>query len=352
MYILHHTKCIGMAVFMRADLEKIKEQFTADVDGKKFTRASLEQIHSKYVGRKGLITDATARLKEIPKEEKPQAGKILNEVKNFIEEKLRAIRNEVENSETPSGEAVDHTLPERKSFVGHTHPLTQALEEIKTVFYGMGFTVEDGPEVELDYYNFEAVNIPKGHPARDMQDTFFINDNVVLRTHTSPVQARTMERQKPPIRMICPGRVYRKDTPDATHSPFFNQVEGLVVDAHVSFADLKGTLSAFVHRLFGRDIGTRFRPSYFSFTEPSAEVDIACLFCKGKGCRVCKNSGWIEIMGSGMVHPKLFEHAGYEKGRYTGYAFGMGVDRIAMLIYDVNDLRLFFENDVRFLEQF
>ncbi len=334
------------------ELEKIKEQFIAEVDGKKFTRAALEQVHAKYVGRKGVITEATARLKEIPKEQKPQVGKILNEVKHFVEEKLALIKKDVADAEGIKEQAFDESLPERKEFIGHTHPLTLVLDEIKSVFYGMGFTAEDGPEVESDYYNFEAVNIPKDHPARNMQDTFFINDNTVLRTHTSPVQARTMQRQKPPIRMICPGRVYRKDTPDATHSPFFNQVEGLVVDEDVSFADLKGTLSAFVHRMFGKDIGTRFRPSYFSFTEPSAEVDIECIFCKGQGCRVCKNSGWIEIMGSGMVHPKLFEYAGYEKGRYTGYAFGMGVDRIAMLVYDVNDLRLFFENDVRFLAQF
>ena len=334
------------------ELEKIREQFIAEVDGKKLSRTEWETIHTKYIGRKGMVTDATHQLKDLPKEQKPQFGKVLNEVKSFIEEKLDLIKEDLIRSEDALQEHFDHTLPERRKFVGHIHPLTQVLDEIKSIFYGMGFTVADGPEVELDYYNFEAVNIPKDHPARDMQDTFFINDNVVLRTHTTPVQARMMEKHKPPIRVICPGRVYRKDTPDATHLPVFNQVEGLVVDENVTFADLKGTIATFVHRMFGKEIGTRFRPSFFSFTEPSAEVDMSCIFCKGKGCRVCKNSGWIEIMGSGMVNPKLYEYAGYEKGRYSGYAFGMGVERIAMLAYDVNDLRLFLENDIRFLDQF
>lgn len=334
------------------ELEKIKEQFIADINGKTISRADWEQIHTKYIGRKGLITEATMQLKDLPKDQKPQFGKVLNEVKTYVEAKLGAIKEDLQKSEDALQDQFDHTLPERRPFSGHTHPLTQVLEEIKSIFYGMGFSVADGPEVELDYYNFEAVNIPKDHPARDMQDTFFFSDNVVLRTHTTPVQARVMEKHKPPIRIICPGRVYRKDTPDATHLPVFTQVEGLVVDEKVTFADLKGTIATFVHRMFGKDIGTRFRPSFFSFTEPSAEVDMSCIFCKGKGCRVCKNSGWIEIMGSGMVNPILYEFAGYEKDRYSGYAFGMGVERIAMLTYDVNDLRLFLENDIRFLRQF
>lgn len=334
------------------ELEKIKEQFIADINGKTISRADWEQIHTKYIGRKGLITEATMQLKDLPKDQKPQFGKVLNEVKTYVEAKLGAIKEDLQKAEDALQDQFDHTLPERRPFSGHTHPLTQVLEEIKSIFYGMGFSVADGPEVELDYYNFEAVNIPKDHPARDMQDTFFFSDNVVLRTHTTPVQARVMEKHRPPIRIICPGRVYRKDTPDATHLPVFTQVEGLVVDEKVTFADLKGTIATFVHRMFGKDIGTRFRPSFFSFTEPSAEVDMSCIFCKGKGCRVCKNSGWIEIMGSGMVNPILYEFAGYEKDRYSGYAFGMGVERIAMLAYDVNDLRLFLENDIRFLRQF
>ncbi|MBX7152884.1 phenylalanine--tRNA ligase subunit alpha [bacterium] len=333
------------------ELEKIKSDFLSDADGKTLDRVTLDHLHAKYIGRNGVITQATTRLKEIPKDQKPQYGKILNEVKTLVEDRLASIRDELSqrDSSTPD---IDLTLPERRRFYGHLHPITQTLEEIKSVFAGMGFTVEDGPEVETDYYNFEAVNIPKDHPARDMQDTFFISDNVVLRTHTTPVQARTMQRKKPPIRMICPGRVYRKDTPDATHMPFFHQVEGLVVDEGVTFADFKATIAAFVHKMFGSDIGTRFRPSYFSFTEPSAEVDISCIFCHGKGCRTCKNSGWIEIMGSGMVNPILFDYAKYEKNRYSGYAFGMGIERIAMFMYNVNDLRLFSENDLRFLEQF
>lgn len=334
------------------ELQAIKESFLADVDAEPMDRQRWEKLHARYLGRHGLITEATSILKSLPKEQKPQFGKTLNEVKRLIEDHLSETKDRVISSVRTVSPNQDRTLPARMRFVGHVHPLTQTMEEIKSIFFNMGFSIADGPEVELDYYNFEAVNIPKDHPARDMQDTFFVDEQVVLRTHTSPVQARLMEQTRPPIRMICPGRVYRKDTPDATHMPFFHQVEGLVVDEHVTFADLKGTIAAFVHRMFGRDIKTRFRPSFFSFTEPSAEVDMNCFFCKGRGCRVCKQTGWIEIMGSGMVHPNLFRHAGYEDGKYTGYAFGMGVDRIAMLRYDVNDLRTFFENDVRFLSQF
>lgn len=334
------------------DLEQVKEEFVQDAGGNGLGRMDVERLHTKYLGRKGLISQAGEFLKKVPKEEKPVFGKRLNEVKALIEERLSALREAVLLREEVSGGAVDVSLPERRLFTGHAHPLTIVQEEIKSIFYGMGFTVADGPEVELDHYNFEAVNIPKDHPAREMQDTFFVSESVVLRTHTTPVQARVMESRRPPIRIICPGRVYRKDSPDATHLPVFNQVEGLCVDEDVSFADLKGTLATFVHRMFGQDIGTRFRPSFFSFTEPSAEVDISCIFCHGKGCRVCKQSGWIEIMGAGMVHPSLFERAGYEADRYTGYAFGMGVDRIAMLVYRVDDLRMFLENDVRFLDQF
>jgi phenylalanyl-tRNA synthetase alpha chain len=225
-------------------------------------------------------------------------------------------------------------------------------DEIKDIFRSLGFSIEDGPEIENDFYNFEALNIPKTHPARDMQDTLYITDDILLRTHTSPVQIRVMKRQKPPIQMIAPGRVYRRDTPDASHSPFFHQVEGLVVDKGISFADLKGVIQAFAHRMFGSDIKVRFRPSFFPFTEPSAEYDFSCVFCKGKGCRVCKNTGWMEISGAGMVHPNVFKAAGVDPTVYTGYAFGMGIDRIAMIKYAIDDIRIFFENDIRFLNQF
>ncbi len=336
---------------MSIDLKKARESFALEAKGA-ITRELVDRIHAKYLGRKGLLNQAREELKTLPPELKPQFGRDLNDVKRFIEETIQRLKISLEGDDRDPQPEADLTLPQRRFFEGHTHPLTHVLDRIKSIFFGLGFTVEDGPEVELDYYNFEAVNIPKDHPARDMQDTFFVSESVLLRTHTTPVQARVMESRKPPIRIICPGRVYRKDTPDATHSPVFNQVEGLVVDEHTSFADLKGTLQAFVHRMFGPDIGTRFRPSFFSFTEPSAEVDISCIFCRGRGCRVCKQSGWMEIMGAGMVHPKLYERAGYETDRYTGYAFGMGVDRIAMTMLGVNDLRVFLENDVRFLEQF
>ena len=247
---------------------------------------------------------------------------------------------------------LDTSLPGDKVAIGRYHPLTSILREIKAIFSGMGFVIAQGPEVETEYYNFEALNIPKGHPARDMQDTLFLSDDVVLRTHTSPVQIRTMENQQPPVRVIAPGRCYRRDTPDATHSPVFHQVEGLCVDEGISFADLKGVILTFAKRLLGSDMKIRFRPSFFPFTEPSAEYDFSCLICKGKGCRVCKDTGWIEISGAGMVNPAVFEYVGYDSEKYTGFAFGMGVERIAMLVYEIHDIRMFYENDVRFLNQF
>ena len=336
---------------MIKELNTIKDEFTREAQSVPFDRAALEQFHAKYLGRKGAITRFTTMLKDLPKEERPAFGQTLNQVKQFMEEEFDRIKTGLDQTDLPEPD-VDTSLPARRTFAGHHHPLAMIESEIRSIFGRLGFTVEDGPEVELDYYNFEAVNIPKNHPARDMQDTFFISDSVVLRTHTTPVQARVMEGRQPPIRIICPGRVYRKDTPDATHLPCFHQVEGLAVDTGIHFGDLKGTIEFFICQMFGADIAARFRPSYFSFTEPSAEVDMSCIFCKGKGCRTCKNSGWIEIMGAGMVNPKLFEYAGYEPDRYTGYAFGMGIERIAMLVYGVNDLRLFIENDVRFLNQF
>lgn len=333
------------------ELKTVREDFISESRSIQPAKAALEQFHAKYLGRKGAITRFTDRLKNLPREERPAFGQELNRVKRFMEEEFERMKSALETTDEPAGDT-DITLPPRAEFRGHSHPLSLIEKEIRSIFGRLGFTAEDGPEVELDYYNFETVNIPKNHPARDMQDTFFISDSVVLRTHTTPVQARVMESRRPPIRIICPGRVYRKDTPDATHLPCFHQVEGLVVDTGVHFGDLKGTIGFFIHQMFGQDIAARFRPSYFSFTEPSAEVDMSCIFCKGKGCRTCKNSGWIEIMGAGMVNPKLFEYAGYEPDRYTGYAFGMGIERIAMLVYGVNDLRLFIENDLRFLNQF
>lgn len=333
------------------ELKRIESEFQESLRTVPKDRNHFEQLHARFLGRKGLLTEVTRQLKDIPKEARPAFGQELNRVKAWIESEF-ARWKEALDSLNGEDETIDLTLPARREFRGQTHPLTLVENEIRNIFNRIGFTVADGPEVELDYFNFEAVNIPKNHPARDMQDTFFISENVVLRTHTTPVQARVMERQKPPIRIICPGRVYRKDTPDATHLPCFHQVEGLVVDTQVHFGDLKGTIGYFIREMFGQDIAARFRPSYFSFTEPSAEVDMQCLFCKGRGCRTCKHSGWIEIMGAGMVHPALFASAGYEPDRYTGYAFGMGIERIAMLVFGVNDLRLFIENDIRFLSQF
>ena len=251
-------------------------------------------------------------------------------------------------------ERIDVTLPGRKAWQGHLHPLTLTLNQIKKIFLDMGFTVEEGPEIEEDYFNFEALNLPKDHPARDMQDSFYITDEILMRTQTSPVQARTMQAHEPnsPIRMIAPGRVYRRDDYDATHSPMFTQVEGLVIDKGIRLSDLKGTLELFLHQIFGNDVGVRFRPSFFPFTEPSAEVDISCVMCHGKGCRVCKGTGWLEILGSGMVHPHVLEMSGYDSTKVSGYAFGMGVERIAMLLYGIDDLRLFYDNDLRFLRQF
>jgi phenylalanyl-tRNA synthetase alpha chain len=281
-------------------------------------------------------------------------GKLVNEARDELERALGEAGRKLaalEEEQRLERERVDITLPGRRPPMGHKHPLTLVLEEIKHVFRGMGFDVVQGPEVETDYYNFEALNVPKFHPARDMQDTFYITDDILLRTQTSPVQARVMEQRKPPIRIIAPGKVYRRDA-DVTHSPMFHQVEGLAVDKHITFGDLKGVLKVFAEELFGKDTGMRFRPSYFPFTEPSAEVDISCVMCHGEGCRVCSHSGWLEILGAGMVHPRVLEMAGYDPEEVGGFAFGMGIERIAMLKYGVDDIRLFFENDARFLTQF
>ncbi|MDF1833219.1 MAG: phenylalanine--tRNA ligase subunit alpha [Porticoccaceae bacterium] len=318
------------------------------------TVADLDQLRVEYLGKKGKITGMLKTLGKLTAEERPKAGAVINEVKvalqNIINARRQALEAELLQAQLES-ERIDVTLPGRKSEVGSLHPVTQTMARIEAFFTAVGYQVEEGPEIEDDYHNFEALNIPAHHPARAMHDTFYIDPTTVLRTHTSPVQVRTMERQAPPIRIICPGRVYRCDS-DLTHTPMFHQVEGLVVDKNVSFADLKGTVDQFLKAFFEDDLAVRFRPSYFPFTEPSAEVDIQCTNCQGKGCRVCKQTGWLEIMGCGMVHPNVFTHSGIDPDQYSGFAFGMGVERLAMLRYGVNDLRLFFENDLRFLKQF
>ena len=335
---------------MNEIIEKIRNDFAEAVENVK-SAADLEAIRIKFLGRKGLVSASFERIADLPKEQRPLFGKALNELKKELETRYQALLDSFKEGESGQRQ-LDLTLPGRKPFAGRKHPLLKVADEIKQIFTGLGFTIEDGPEVETDFYNFEALNIPKTHPARDMQDTLYITEEILLRTHTSPVQIRVMQRQKPPIQMIAPGRVYRRDTPDASHSPFFHQVEGLVVDEGITFADLKGVIQAFAHRMFGPDIKVRFRPSFFPFTEPSAEYDFTCVFCQGKGCRVCKNTGWMEISGAGMVHPNVFKAAGVDPEKYTGYAFGMGIDRIAMIKYAIDDIRIFFENDVRFLNQF
>lgn len=316
--------------------------------------ATLDNVRVDYLGKKGSISALMKNLGQLSPEERPAAGAEINTAKDRIQDAITAQKLALEAAEVAaklSSEILDVTLPGRGEHVGGLHPVTRTLQRIEEIFTAVGYRVEVGPEIEDDYHNFGALNIPSHHPARAMHDTFYVNDNHVLRTHTSPVQVRTMENQKPPIRVICPGRVYRCDS-DLTHTPMFHQVEGLVVDKDISFADLKGTVDQFLKAFFEVDVPVRFRPSYFPFTEPSAEVDIQCTQCRGKGCRVCKNTGWLEVMGCGMVHPEVFTASGVDTETYTGFAFGMGVERLAMLRYGVNDLRLFFENDLRFLKQF
>lgn len=312
------------------------------------------QLRIKYLGKKGLVTAQLKSLSSLPSEERPAFGKIINDLKIFIEGELDALETGLKHEELKKkllAESIDITLPGKNVPYGREHPLSRTLAEIVDIFVKMGFSVEEGPEVELDYYNFEALNFPKDHPARDMQDTFFVSDDIVLRTHTSPVQVRGMEKRKPPVRFIAPGKVYRCDA-DITHTPMFHQVEGLMVDKHITFSNLKGVLEAFLHSMFGPGTPVRFRPSFFPFTEPSAEIDIGCILCGGSGCRVCKGSGWLEVLGAGMVHPAVFESVGYDPGEYSGFAFGMGVERLTMLKYSIDDIRLFYDNDIRFLRQF
>ncbi len=314
----------------------------------------LQELKVKYLGKKGALTSIMKGLGELPAAERPIIGQVANLVKDQIEEKINTILGNIRNlkkTEKLQQELIDITLPGRRKSIGTKHPISIVIEELSEIFRGLGFQVAEGPEIELDYYNFEALNMPKDHPARDMQDTFYVNENTILRTHTSPVQIRTMLKQLPPVRIIAPGTVYRCDS-DATHSPMFHQIEGLLVDEGITFGDLKGILTTFLTQFFGKGIKVRLRPSFFPFTEPSAEVDIACVICKGKGCRICKNSGWLEILGSGMVDPEVFRHVNYDSEKYSGFAFGMGIERIAMLKYGINDIRLYYENDLRFLAQF
>lgn len=313
---------------------------------------SLENVRIKYLGRNGLLSQVMKKIVSLPVEEKPAAGKLSNECKGLMEgmwqEKFAQLKQKLAEE---AGDKVDLSLPAHPFFMGHKHPLTRVLEEAYGIFARLGFGIAEGPEIENDYYNFEALNIPKEHPARDMHDTFYISEDVLLRTHTSPVQIRTMKKNRPPIRIIAPGKVYRRDA-DVTHTPMFHQIEGLLVDTSSSFSELKGILTAFIHQIFDPQTKVRFRPSFFPFTEPSAEVDISCVMCRGKGCRVCSNTGWLEILGAGMVDPEVFKAVGYDPEVFMGFAFGMGVERIAMLKYGINDIRLFYENDLRFLSQF
>ncbi len=312
----------------------------------------LEDLRILYLSRNGSIASLFEEMKTASKEKKPILGKELNLLRKLAEEKFNEKKSHFDELLTKQSQQIDLSLPGRKVELGHKHLLTQTLDEIKSIFKGLGFSIFEGPELESDYYNFEALNFPADHPARDMQDTFFVNKEFLLRTHTSPVQVRLMEKLQPPLRAIIPGKVYRNEAISSRSHCMFHQVEGLCVDTDVTFAELKGTLVAFAKQFYGKELNYRFRPSFFPFTEPSAEMDITCFLCKGKGCRVCKQSGWLEILGCGMVDPNVFEYAKYDNEKYTGYAFGMGIERTAMLKYGITDIRTFFENDVRFLKQF
>lgn len=339
---------------MKEQLEKIRESAVRELSAASLP-AQLETLRVQFLGKKGELTAILKQMGGLPAEERPQMGQLANEVRSVIEEHIRAKGEELRRHELDrrlAGEKLDVTLPGHLRGVGHRHPLSAVLDEIKEIFIGMGFRIAQGPEVELDYYNFEALNIPKNHPSRDTQDTFYITENILLRTQTSPVQIRYMEQHKPPIRIIAPGRVYRSDAIDATHSPLFHQIEGLVVDRGITLADLKGTLAAFTRALYGEDAVVRFRPHHFPFTEPSCEMDVQCFSCHGAGCRICKGEGWIELLGCGMVHPKVLQNGGIDPEEYSGFAFGMGLERLVMRRYRIDDLRLFYENDVRFLSQF
>jgi phenylalanyl-tRNA synthetase alpha chain len=334
-----------------SEIEQIRSSFNEDIETAD-TEQKLEQLRIKYLSRNGLIAKLFEQLKTVSSEEKPAIGKLLNNLRSETTEKFDGLKTKLDQNKISSNDIIDLTLPGKEFRIGSKHILTQTLDEIKSIFKGMGFSVNEGPELESDYYNFEALNFPKDHPARDMQDTFFISKDFLLRTHTSPVQIRTMEKMKPPVRTIMPGKVYRNEAISARSYCMFHQVEGLYVDTDVTFAELKGTLVSFAKQFYGDDLKYRFRPSFFPFTEPSAEMDITCFICHGKGCRVCKHTGWLEILGCGIVDPNVFKHVNYNSEKYTGYAFGMGIDRIAMLKYGIDDIRMYFENDFRFLKQF
>ncbi|NEU03948.1 phenylalanine--tRNA ligase subunit alpha [Clostridium senegalense] len=338
---------------MKEKLEAIKSSALEEIKAV-VEKSNLEDIRVKYLGKKGELTQILRGMGGLSKEERPVIGKLANEVRSALEASIEKVATDIAKKEKDNklkNEVIDISMPGKKQTIGNRHPLDLTLEHIKEIFLSMGFSIEEGPEVEKDYYNFEALNIPKDHPARGEQDTFYINDNVVLRTQTSPIQIRTMENQKPPIKMIAPGKVYRSDAVDATHSPIFYQVEGLVIDKGVTFADLKGTLESFTKKMFG-DVKTKFRPHHFPFTEPSAEMDATCFVCNGEGCRVCKGSGWIEILGCGMVHPEVLRKCGIDPEVYSGFAFGFGLDRMVMQKYAIDDIRLLYESDMRFLNQF
>lgn len=340
---------------MRQRLRMLEEK----VEEELLSASSVEELRDlrvKYMGKKGELTQILRGMGQLSPEERPLIGQLANEIRDRLENKINELMEKAKNLDLEARlieESIDVSLPGLAASPGKHHPLQQVLRKTEEIFIGMGFTVEEGPEIELDYYNFEALNIPKDHPARDMQDSFYITPEVLLRTHTSPVQARTMEKVRPqlPVKIIVPGKVYRRDD-DATHSPMFHQVEGLVIDKTITFSDLKGTLLNFARQMFGPEQRIRLRPSFFPFTEPSAEVDISCVMCKGAGCRTCKQTGWLEILGSGLVHPRVLEMGGYDPEEVSGFAFGMGVERIAMLKYGIDDMRLLFENDIRFLRQF
>jgi len=333
-----------------AEIAKTEKDFEQQLQSVA-SKEALEQARVDFLSRKGRVQSLFSLMGKLIPADRPKVGAELNRIKISLQQAFDA-KAQAFASQEKSAKFFDPTLPGRTMALGSLHPLLQVMDEIKSIFGNMGFRIEEGPEIETEYHNFEALNIPEYHPSRDMQDTFYLPDNLVLRTHTSPVQIRTMEKQRPPVRMIAPGRCFRNDTPDATHSPTFHQVEGLCVDRGVSFAELKGVVQAFARKLFGEGVQVRFRPSFFPFTEPSAEYDFSCIFCQGRGCRICKDSGWLEISGAGMVDPAVFGFVDYDPKVYTGYAFGMGIERIAMLKYQVNDIRIFFDNDVRFLEQF
>jgi phenylalanyl-tRNA synthetase alpha chain len=335
------------------DIEGLEAEAAARIEAAE-NLSGLDEVRVRYLGKSGLLTAQLKQLGKLPKEARPEAGQAINRAKQALQQRVEARRRELEADalrQRLASETVDVTLPGRGQRPGGLHPVTRTLERIERLFANSGFRVVEGPEIEDDYHNFEALNIPAHHPARAMHDTFYFEDGLLLRTHTSPSQVHVMERQSPPIRVICPGRVYRRDS-DLTHSPMFQQVEGLVVDRGISFADLKGTVIEFLQRFFEKPLDVRFRPSYFPFTEPSAEVDVQCVHCLGRGCRVCSQTGWLEVMGCGLVHPNVLEMSGIDSEEYSGFAFGMGGDRLAMLLYEVDDLRLFYENDLRFLRQF